>query len=457
MGTQWQHILASYSGSGIPEELACLKREEGQFLLDRLEKLPAFKELKGLYSLEREQEQLGAGFYGVLSSPLPEVHAFELEENEEDFLKAVSLLSGAKQKAQEEIREKMPYTLTFKGEKPSLPHVQDHYSGTITLQTEGIKTLLTCMEQGDSSGISRLVENEAFAEMLTHRKNLGYIPDPIIDAKGLETMFIRGVSRKPLDEIWKWVNVQNFFDTGDYYLNQKAYRETISTLELQWHAFEQTILAVIDQFAPKGFVFFDCLSLGVGWGIRGWATEKTAGINLEHVKDDYQLFLACAIHELFHRFQVAVCPRGEGQGFEAILKGSKKLDHPHRLFHKVLAYIYLEGTAEYACNLISEPEEQILKDVQKGLDLLEEIFAKIGTKDEEEIDTLINQGLISNGPFYSLGEYMCRRIKEENPGRLRDVFLAGAPTFFNQFFALNTQLRVGQALKNKIHDIERIM
>lgn len=453
MVKEWKDVLINYADSRVPEELERLKEEEGQFLLYQLRRLRSLKELKELYSLEMEQEESGAGFYGLLSSPLPDINEFDLEETEEDLIKAVSLLTKSRENAKNQIKEKMPYTLNFKGKEPSLPDIKDYSPGRIELKTEGLKNLLHCMEEEDYKGVSSLVEHETFAEMLKHRKDLGYIPEPVMDTKGLRRMFLHGVSRKPLDEIWKWINLQNFFDTGDYYFNQKAYRETISILENQWSTFEQVILGVIHEFSPDGFVFCDTFSLGLGWGIRGWATEKTAGLNLEHVKDDYREILACALHELFHRFQIAVCPRGEGRGFEAILAGPKELDYPDRLFHRVLAYIYLEGSAQFVCDLVRGPQEHNLEKIQEGLDLLEEIFSQIGKKDEEEIDRLINKGLMSNGPFYNLGEYMCKRIREEGLQRLRGVFLEGAPGFFHQFFSIQGLLKVSQDLVDRVKEM----
>ncbi len=450
---KWEELSVRFSKEGYPKELKTLKPEEGQFLLDQLKKLDALKELQGLFALEEEQEQLGAGFYGILNSPLPEIKEIELKETEEDFKKAVFLLAKCRENAREQIKEKMPYSLNFKGEKPSLPDDKHCFPGRINLKTEGLKKLLVCMGNGDLEELQVLVENEAFIEMFKHRKNLGYLPDPIIDPNGLKKMFSRGLSRDPLCEIWKWINPQNFFDTADFYLNQNAYRETILTLENNWRGFEGIILGIIYDFAPKGFVFNDNFSLSLGWGIRGWATEKTAGLNLEHVKDDFLGIISCALHELFHRFQLEVCPRGEGKGFEALLVSPKKLEHSDGLLYKTLSYIFLEGTAEYACNLLKDYREPKMEDIEKGLALLEEIFSQIGEKTDEEIDQLINQGLISNGPFYSLGKYICSKLKENGQQQFKEAFLGGSPAFFNHFFASNKRLKVSPALLKKIDEI----
>lgn len=42
------------------------------------------------------------------------------------------------------------------------------------------------------------------------------------------------------------------------------------------------------------------------WGIRGWATHETRGMNIEHAKDAFNQLRPTLVHETFHRMQTTI-------------------------------------------------------------------------------------------------------------------------------------------------------
>ncbi len=438
MFSNWHSLKEFYSARGYDgiNEILKISEEDGEYFLQQLLKLQHLSDLKELFILEEEQEKLGAGFCGVLSSPLPAAEKFDIGQTEQDFFRAVLLLIRSKKAALQQIKDKMPYPLSFQGQDLHLPPVKAALEGEIELKTKGIKRLLSYLKDPSGEDVHSLVREEAFQEMLTHRHSLGYIPEPVINEEGLARMFTLGASTRPVPEIWKWLNPQNFFDTADLYLNASSYKQVLRVIEENWQQIERVILSVLAGYAPSGFQFKDSLTLAVGWGIRGWATQSTAGVNIEFFKDNYEAFLTCAIHELFHRFQAAVCPRGEGHGFQALLTYPGNLDEKHKKLYQVLTYIFLEGTAEFACKGLFGISDPDMHGVEQGLNLLEKIHRLVSEGEEKKVEEMVNKGLISNGPFYQLGEYMARRISVAGDQKLKETFLKGSPAFFRLFFNL---------------------
>ena len=67
--------------------------------------------------------------------------------------------------------------------------------------------------------------------MLQHRRDLGYVPEPLPDTESLAAMIRIAGSTDPLDRLWCWINSQNAFDYADLVQNADGYRLLLSELE----------------------------------------------------------------------------------------------------------------------------------------------------------------------------------------------------------------------------------
>jgi len=186
-----------------------------------------------------------------------------------------------------------------------------------------------------------------------------------------------------------------------------------------------------------GIHFEDQMCFAVGWGIKGWATERTGGINIEHFKDDFDLLLRTITYEAFHRLQLLICPVDPSRlsrtprEFEDLAFWLFP-DARDRKFYEVMGYIFLEGTAKFV-----EGSKASLDEVIVGLRLLQQIWDKIyEEQDIDEAEHLLNMGLKSIGPFYALGCYMAGRIVElQGPNGMIQSLVRGAIEFFKRYLS----------------------
>jgi len=262
--------------------------------------------------------------------------------------------------------------------------------------------------------------------MIRHRRDLGYVPEPLIDEEGLARCLVGAASSDPLDRIWARLHPGNFFDLADLAMHRTAYRRLIQELRDRAGDVGALVLDPVERHAPVGTVFRDRLSLAVGWGIAGWATTATGGINIEHFKDCYEELLRTLRHETFHRFQLRVCPRdpaADPASFEGITSGGGDASNDQALY-RGLAYVMLEGSATF---IAGDRDPAWADDVAPGIGILQRIAAE---EEDKTVDALLNEGLRSNGPFYGLGAVLSARIVDAGgPRALGESLREGAPAF----------------------------
>jgi hypothetical protein len=392
-----------------------------------------------LRDLETEQAERGAGFLGMLPDQTPD--DLDVPNDLETSLDVAIRLSEIRVANLAALAETMPqYPLSFAGSTfDSGPATDVPASWKLDIDVDGIRAILDFFDAPKPSAdaaatISRM---PAFAEMMRHRRELGYVPEPLIDESGLAWCLEHVASSDPIDELWKWLHPQNFFDLSDVYAHRAEYRCLIDRL-VRNDGLATLILGCIAPYAPPGSVFADRLSFAVGWGIRGWATRSTGGMNIEHAKDDFELMLPTLVHETFHRLQTRIAfanPEIEELGFDRVT--SYPFESPVDCrFYQALCYVMLEGSATYVAS--PEPLEAWEEDAEAGLELLERIREIDAAEDgDDKSDELLNEGLRSNGPFYGFGALLSHALVENGGTPSLGVALGrGAPYFVERGLAL---------------------
>jgi hypothetical protein len=385
-----------------------------------------------LRDLETEQCECGAGFLGMLPDQIPE--SLDVPSDLEASLGTAIQLAQVRDANLAALGETMPeYPLSFTGNaidpaaRSAVPT-----SWSLDIDVEGVRSVLDYFDVGrpDPDVAASIARMFAFVEMMRHRRDLGYVPEPLIDEDGLAWCLIHAASREPIDELWKWLHPQNLFDLSDLHTHRTEYRRLIDSL-LQDDGLANHILGRIAPYIPAGVAFQDRLSFAVGWGIRGWATQATGGMNIEHAKDDFDRMLPTLTHETFHRVQAVVAlanPEIEEIGFDRITSYPFESEADRRLY-RALCYVMLEGSATY----VQAPRFSASweADAKAGLDLLERIRRIGGSEDaSDRCDELLNEGLRSNGPFYGFGALLSHAIVEDGgPLQLGLALQRGAPSF----------------------------
>ena len=170
----------------------------------------------------------------------------------------------------------------------------------------------------------------------------------------------------------------------------------------------------------------------VGCLIRGWATFKMSGINIEQVKDRWPRLQRTMTEEVYHRVQLKLTPKASGKparNFEDLVvhvddAGLSKL-------YEALMYTVLEGSA----NLVAGPSQGVANEqrARDGSELLERFVHEVVLQDQiDNADALINQGLRNNGPMYALGYQMAAIVERHDGAKAVGTLLQYGPVAFAQ-------------------------
>jgi len=436
-----------------------LKIEDAQFLLRQLARIEPPERIHELTTYQRWQEELGGSFHGMLPEQLVDAELL-VPRDLPSCLRVAHQLADVRAANDAALREINPsYAIAFRGEPfPSLDSAPSPERWAMALDVSGLRALLTFLakEEPSENGARTIASMHPFQEMMTHRRNLGYIPEPLIDTDGLAAFIQHVASDDPLDRIWAWLNSQNFFDLADIVQHRGEYERLIGELESRAAEIEGHILGTIVPYAPESMrsdAFRDRISFTVGWGIAGWATANTAGINIEQFKDDYERLLTTLTHESVHRWQLRI---GHPDGQQACsfedLTAFPFEDERDRSFYTALSYVMLEGTATYIAPSHAPPDRQA--SVEQGAELLVQCHRAIYENDDlGKAADLVNEGLRSNGPFYWLGEALTRAIVETYGSQtVGETLRRGGPCFVNRGLEAASDTHWARLLSDETRD-----
>lgn len=469
----WADLERQAARTGGLEDLARLKQllspEDAHFLLRQLRRLDEPALIRKLNGYQRMQEAWGGSFYGMLPDQLCD-EEIPIPNNFPTLLRTAVLLAEVRERNLAALRRINPdYPLEFRRQPfPSLQSMRPPATWRLELDLSAMREVLRLLRKKkvaweEAAAVAAL---PAFAEMMRHRRELGYLPEPLITQEGMAHLLQHAASRAPLDMIWKWLNSQNFFDLADIAFHWQEYEVLVTTLAERADDIARHILGAIAVYAHdemREMRFHDRVSFAVGWGIAGWATTATGGINIEHFKDDYPRLLTTLTHETFHRLQLRVCPvdpalAEAAPSFESLTRFPFR-DERDGKFYEILSTIFLEGTATFIAP--AHPPADREESVRRGAKMLAECFRAIYHRGElERANELLNEGLKSNGPFYWLGAHMAEEITARHGNsELGRVLRKGSPEFFRRYLTLESDvaLHPRQELETQVRKLASFM
>ncbi len=468
----WDTLTSNIKNSETNENIEDLKSildlEDARMLLKNISKLDSPAKIKQLSDIQLLQDSLGGSFYGLAPNLSSKSDSIPIPYDFDSLIKTALYLAEVRYSNLETI-SKTEYPLNFSNQQFK---IKENASNSSNLNLvfdyscidETIKLLQKkSIRLEEAQQVSQL---PGFREMLKHRKNLGYIPEPLPTEKSLAEFIFFAASNEPIHIIWKWINPWNYFNFSDISLNIEEYSDVVSKLKENESGIVNYISAKYHPFIPSDFFYVDTLTIAANWGIRSWATSNQFGTNIVQFKDDYDQLLKTLTHEGFHRLQLQLCPvnpksiNNDIRDFEDIVSYS----FPSRqdsLFYETLSYIFLEGTASYVGGMDSTDISH--ENVNSGIKLLQNIFQAIYIENNfTVVEDLTNKGLISNGPFYSLGyhmtEFLLSNIDEDSTNTLLQE---GSLSFFNSVISLystsaiyyDEKLRFNPTIENKIRTL----
>ncbi|HMA61054.1 MAG TPA: DUF5700 domain-containing putative Zn-dependent protease [bacterium] len=464
---EWQELHTFSKDTTTRKQIDQLQKtlplDEARFIFKQLDKLEKPGQIQKLSTLEKKQKEWGGSFYGFIPDHFKDSTKIPIPNNFKNTIATAHHLAKIRNNNYKVLsRGELRYNIKFKNKDDDLPQeeIQPLNSNLeLDIDISAIDDVLDYYKKKSPTldEAFKIAQHPVFRAMLKHRRNLGYIPEPLPDSTDLGKFIYSAANPKPINRIWNWLNPCNFFCFSDIYTNQDKFRKYIKYLDNNSEQLEYNILKRIDRFVPDNTKFSDKISFGVNFGIRSWATSNSVGTNIAQVKDRFPTLLRTMRHEVFHHVQLAICP------VSSDIKNRDNLDFSDlttwnfqnkndRKFYRVLSYIFLEGTATYVGG---KPENwRFFEEVKKSIGMLDQIYSSIYTnKNPEMTEKIINMGLKSNGPFYGLGYFMARTIKiQYGEEELQKAIVKGPLYFFKKFH----EYRLSKSTRKFTHITDRV-
>lgn len=437
---EWKELFALAKNKEDIENIKELKEtiviNEVEFLFKIISEFKNPGEIKVIEEYQDKQHKLGAWVPGIFPDQFLNEN-LTIPDTFSNKVKFILELARQQEKNIKAITDMNEYNLYFENNDLDLSDDYKAYPDDWNLKID-LKVLAETLEflkldKVNKDKAKKIANLDGNQEMLKHRKNLGYLPEPITDTDDLAELLVWAASNRPEDIIWKWLNPLNIFELADIYNNLSAFENLFKEIESNSEILCNKILAEIHKYINFDLNFNETFSLTIGFAIRGWATDNKFGVNIENIKDNYKKLIATIGHELFHRLQTIICAtNNQPQKFSEIVSGDFT-DERDNKFYTVLSYIMLEGTGEFITDHFLEfGQAGLEEDAIKGFELLEKIFEVIYIKgDLEKADKLLAKGLKSNGIFYSLGKYLTKLlVTSKGEDYLGRILKKGVASFF---------------------------
>lgn len=429
---------------------------EKEFLLSELARIEPPSRFVDLSEYGERQLRLGGGFYGMLPDQLSDPVSLPLPTGERGPFAAALALARQREANRQALGAVNPdYADAFHGQTLSAYLDRLDFAGStdspsaadlgVHLDLTAYTGFFAALRDGEvtSEEAGRLAALPSNQAMLKHRRELGYVPEPLPTTSSLAEMIRMAGSPDPLDRLWIWINSQNAFDYADLVQNADGYLNLVAELEAQGGRIERTVTDRIRAYSPPGTKLQVRFAFTVGWAIRGWATPDMVGLNLEHVKDDWSFLLGTMVEEVYHRLQLQLIPTPSGSPATEFshLMAADTGDPRYDRLYECIAYTVAEGAA----NRVRGPLASV--DLSQKVSSGSELFAKfvedvVRRGNLDAADALISEGLQGNGPLYGLGWKLAALIEEQDgPEAVGALQTLGPVQFFRHGLEIAAERR----------------
>jgi len=312
---------------------------------------------------------------------------------------------------------------TFNLPKKSLPGSNSKMK--LSFDFEPANTIIEILSTPDitSDEILKRLDTHFFKLLFEHHSQSFYtVP---LSSEQMALCLERAASNKPIDLLYRYINPYGLLNYNDVKNNLPAYKSLLDTLASNKQAILDYIITSISSLLPDTTRFSRRVSFVMISGADGWANQDVAAVDINYFKDNYTKILNLLVHETYHSAQDAV-------HLNANIKKSKN----EQWLADVLNNIFLEGTATYIAppKLLTPAEYSTA--VNRGAGLIEEIYTSTIVKyDEENAQSLFDQGIGGGGPFYYMGAEMSKTIVAElGEKKLAGIIPYDGLRFFKIYF-----------------------
>lgn len=468
----WEKLLSVSKSINDKNKIQRLKElislDEAHFLLCNLSSLEKPEDILKLSDLEKEQNERGGGFFGIIPDYFQNRDSIPKPSNWSSLLDAAIFLSEIRSKNFEIVlNPAFKYQVSFiNNPLPNLKSVPCESAIDLMFDFSVIEGLLSLFDKQDITrqDAYEIANNPIFIQMLKHRRELGYILEPLPEVEDLSEFIFYAASTEPVHQLWKWINPFNLFSLADLYLKNEKYRKYLNHLKKNENRILNHVEANLIQYLPDGFSFRCSIAFAVNWGIRSWATNTSLGTNICSYKDDYKTLLMTITHEIFHKIQQNICSVASTNRLTNVKKFEDIVnyhfdDERDSKFYETLSYIVLEGSATLVGGI--EDSLNIEQKMTDGIRLLSETYQLIyETNEIDKVEDILVQGLKSNGPYYILGYVMSKKLIDKYGKKILGKLLKhGTIPFFNKYLNIEKEyftandLVISSAVHDKIAEL----
>ncbi len=432
-----------------------------EYIISQINYLEKPNDIAKLRKIQQIQEENGGGFFGLVPPVIAQEDRIPIPSNPEQIVSFLEFCA-TKRMAAYELLISADYESKFYGNDFPKLNIKKPSSEIMNRLQINLNLDFFCLiinyfqkSEKDNSLLNEISNHPILEELITHRNGLGFVPGPKFTKEFYKKFLEMSHSQNPLENIWKMIHPWNFFDFADIYQNLDEYTKLYEILSANKETIESFIISELIDFIPQNREITEQIAFSVEWAIKGWASKKYAGVNIEFYKDNFEKLFNVIIHEVFHRIQLKILPKAkkvvknEQELDFDILFDFDDLDRRNSLLYKAFSYIFLEGSATALGRKKEKPfTEEEIKKIETGLSLLGQIIketTQLTSNDQQEeivnkIESLLNQGLISNGPFYSLGEYISiQLISKYDRLVLGKILEEGIFKFYNLYLHLTEE------------------
>jgi hypothetical protein len=406
----------------IEELKKLLPIDDARFVILQLWNLKEPIDILKLSEVEKDQQLSGGGFYGYIPEYFQDKTNIPIPTNFDSLIECALYLA----KIRNQILRIISYP-NFKYQTKFLdkyiPHpaqIQPHPNISIVINTEAVEKVLKLYqrEKVPKHFAQQTAEMPTFWEMLTNRKNLGTIPEPLPNQDDLTKFIYLAGKKEPVNQIWNWLNPWNYFGFAELSLKSDKYLEVVKKYKNNAQIFTDIISAKIGKFIPPNVNFEGQIHFGVNWGVRSWSTKNQIGVNIVQIKDDYTTFIKIATREIFRKIQYQIYLQSFGRNHQLdTLQIAEYFyqqfdNEADQQFYSILSEIFLEGSATYVAG--KDQQWLVIDGIKEGRDLINGSYYAIYVKHNPNILSECSAlGFGSyNSPYTAIGYHMTKVLVE---------------------------------------------
>ena len=200
------------------------------------------------------QHRLGGGFHGLLPDPLDGVEALPGPGDETTILEAALVLARRRSVNRAAVGEALAtFPFRFLGDAIRDKDAAAPAGWSLSLDHSAIGGFVDARSDGEitieeARTLASLPSNR---QMLRHRRDLGYVPEPLPTEENLAEMIARAGSTDPLDRLWAWLHPWNFFGYADVGTEAGGYKAFMAELREHDDLLTDSVLSRVAAHAPE--------------------------------------------------------------------------------------------------------------------------------------------------------------------------------------------------------------